>query len=142
LLLKATYAVKTQAGISDQSYCSSDENPLYGEGQGTRWATAAWVIISTLIIGLMPQKADGIQFQDPQRTLIVKRIMDGFVDDTTIWQNLANNLDALSQGSTGEIATRLKTAAQWWEQLLLSDTILLLTFQNKDAFAVFVNLSD
>jgi hypothetical protein len=57
---------------------------LYGEGQGTRWATAAWVIISTLIIGLMPKKADGIQFEDP-RTLIVKRIMDGFVDDTTIW---------------------------------------------------------
>jgi hypothetical protein len=61
LLLKATYAVKTQAGISDQSYCSSDEDPLYGEGQGTRWATAAWVIIRRLIMGLMPKKADGIQ---------------------------------------------------------------------------------
>jgi hypothetical protein len=80
LLLKASYAVKTQAGISDQSYCFSEEDPLYGEGQGTRWATAAWVIISTLIFGLIPKKADGIQFQDPQRTLIVKRIMDGFVE--------------------------------------------------------------
>jgi hypothetical protein len=88
LLLKATYAVKTQAGISNRSYCSNDDDePLYGEGRGTRWATAAWVIISTLIIGPMPKKADGIQFQDPQRTLIVKRIMDGFVDYTTIWQN-------------------------------------------------------
>jgi hypothetical protein len=56
LLLKEKYALKTQAGISDQSYSSSDEEPLYGEGQGTRWATAAWVIISTLIIGLMPKK--------------------------------------------------------------------------------------
>jgi hypothetical protein len=118
LLQKATYAVKTQAGISEQTYCSSEEEPLYGEGQGTRWATAAWVIISTLIIGLMPQKADGIQFQDPQQTMTVKRIMDGFVDDTTIWQNLPNELDALSQGSIGEIADRLKIAAQWWEQLL------------------------
>jgi hypothetical protein len=44
--------------------------------------------------------------------------MDGFVDDTIIWQNLSNNLDELSQGSIGEIAARLKTAAQWWEQLL------------------------
>jgi hypothetical protein len=50
--------------------------------------------------------------------MIVKRIMDGFVDDTTIWQNLSNNLDALSHGSIGDIADRLKTAAQWWEQLL------------------------
>jgi hypothetical protein len=44
--------------------------------------------------------------------------MDGFVDDTTVWPNLSNNLDALSQESIGEIAERLKTAAQWWEQLL------------------------
>jgi hypothetical protein len=61
LLLKASYVVKTHAGISDQSYSSSDEQPLYGEGQGTRWGTAAWVIISTLIIELMHKKADGIQ---------------------------------------------------------------------------------
>jgi hypothetical protein len=77
-----------------------------------------WLIISTLIIGLMPKKADGIQFQDPELTLLVKRIMDGFVDDTTIWQNLHDNLETLSRGSIGEIADRLKTAAQWWEQLL------------------------
>jgi hypothetical protein len=44
--------------------------------------------------------------------------MDGFVDDTTIWQNLAKGLDSLSQGSIQEIATRLQIAAQWWEQLL------------------------
>jgi hypothetical protein len=37
LLQKATNAVKTQAGISEQTYCSSEEEPLYGEGQGTRW---------------------------------------------------------------------------------------------------------
>jgi hypothetical protein len=35
----------------------------------------------------MPEKADGIQFQDPHQTLLVKRIMDRFVDDTIIWQN-------------------------------------------------------
>jgi hypothetical protein len=85
---------------------------LFGEGQGTKWAAAAWVIISTLIIALMPKKADGIQFQDPQQTLLVKRIMDGFVDDTTIWQNLFNGLDSLHQGSIQEIANRLQIAAQ------------------------------
>jgi hypothetical protein len=44
--------------------------------------------------------------------------MDKFFDDTTIWQNLSNNLDALSQGSIGEIATRLQTASQWLKLLL------------------------
>jgi hypothetical protein len=72
----------------------------------------------TLIFGLTPKMADGIQFQDPHQTLVVRHIMDGFVDDTTIWQNLFNGLDSLYQGSIQEIATRLQTAAQWWEQLL------------------------
>jgi hypothetical protein len=80
LLLKATYAVKTQAGISDQTYSSSDEDPLYGKDRGTRWATAAWVVISTLIISLMPKRQTAFSSR-PQQTLTVKR-MDGFVDDT------------------------------------------------------------
>jgi hypothetical protein len=101
LLLKASYVVKTQVGISDQSYSSSDEQPLYGEGLGTKWATAAWVIISTLIVELMRKNADGIQYQDPRQPLLVKRIMDGFVDDTTIRQHLAKGLGSLSQGYTG-----------------------------------------
>jgi hypothetical protein len=36
LLRTASYVVKTQAGIADQSYSSSDEAPLYVEGQGTK----------------------------------------------------------------------------------------------------------
>jgi hypothetical protein len=77
------------AGISDQSYSYSPnvEHPLYDEGQGTR----RWIIISTihstLIIKVMPERVNWIQFQDAHLTLLVKRIMDGFVDNTTIWQN-------------------------------------------------------
>ncbi len=64
----------------------------------------------------MPKKGDGIQFQDPQQTLIVKRIMDGVVDDTTIWQNLSNNLDALAHGSNWEITVVGTTPACYrWE---------------------------
>jgi hypothetical protein len=63
-------------------------------------------------MALMPEETEGIQFQDPQRMILLKRIMDGFVDDTTIWQNL------IKGGTIQEIATRLQAAAQWWEQLL------------------------
>jgi hypothetical protein len=102
LLLKAAYVLKTAAriseqtysatddhplpaaGFSEQTYSATDNHPLHGEGQGTRWATAAWVLISKLIMAIMPEETDGIQLQDPQRTQLLKRIMDGFVDDTTI----------------------------------------------------------
>jgi hypothetical protein len=76
------------------------------------------VVISTHSSSVSCPKGRRHSVQDPQQTLTVKRIMDGFVDDTTIWQNLANELEALSQGSI-EIAARLKTAAQWWEQLCM-----------------------
>jgi hypothetical protein len=112
LLLKAAYVLKTAAGTSEQTYIATDDHPLYGEGQGTRWATAAWVLISTLIMALMPEETDGIQFQDPQRTQLLKRIMDAFVDDSTIWKNM------IEGGTIQEIATRLQAAAQLWKQLL------------------------
>jgi hypothetical protein len=60
LLLKAAYVLKTAAGISEQTYSATDAHPLYGEGQGNRWATAAWFLVSTLIMGLMPEMTDGI----------------------------------------------------------------------------------
>jgi hypothetical protein len=47
----------------------------------------------------MPGKADGIQFQDPHHTLLVKHIMDRFVDDTTkFWQNFLRGIDSSSKG--------------------------------------------
>ena len=61
LLRKASYGIKTGAGISDQAYSPTAAHPLYGEGKGTRWAPSAWVIISTIIMALMSQKTDGIQ---------------------------------------------------------------------------------
>jgi hypothetical protein len=51
LMLYASYVLKTGAGIS--AYSPTVEHPLYGGGQGTRWAPAAWVVMSTLIIALM-----------------------------------------------------------------------------------------
>jgi hypothetical protein len=84
--------------------------PAVANVKSIKWATAAWVIITTLITALMPKNVDGIQFQDP--TLLVKRIMDGFVDDTTIWQNLLQSIDSTSQVTISEIATQLQIAEQ------------------------------
>lgn len=53
LLLNASYVLETEAGISVKFYSPTVEHPLYGEGQGTRWAPAACGIISTFIMELM-----------------------------------------------------------------------------------------
>jgi hypothetical protein len=62
----------------------------------------------------MPEKADEIHLQDRQQTLLVQRITDGFVDDTTILQKPL----LFIYGTIQEIAARIQTAVQWWEQLM------------------------
>jgi hypothetical protein len=75
---------------------------------------AAWFVICKLIFDLMPQKADGIQFQDPHPTLNLTRRMDGFVDYKTMRQNLFKASTLYPR----EIATRLQTSPQWGERLM------------------------
>jgi hypothetical protein len=116
VLLKASYVVKAGAGISEQAYFLTDDQPLYGEGRGTKWATVEWVI-STLSMALMPKKADGIQFQDPHLTVLVKRIMCRFVDGTTIWQNL------LLQQSTEYETVRLQPGTLTAKDLCTKEVI-------------------
>ena len=86
-LEKAEYTIKTMVGLSDESYTSTDANPLHGPGQGAREAPALWLILSVMLIALMHKKARGISFSDPWKSNFVHRVMDGFVDDTTAWLN-------------------------------------------------------
>ena len=84
-LTKAKYHLKTLLGISDEYYTSTEEHPVHGSGQGCKGLPGFWVIVSTLIILLMKNKTDGIQFTAPLTSEEINRIIDGFVDDTTLW---------------------------------------------------------
>ena len=110
----------TNRGTSEKSYSWTDEKPLHGPGQGARTASAIWTQVSTLITPLLNQKAPGITFADPSGNLKSTRILDGFVDDTTVW---ANNFQQLTDNSDkqmhlDEIVEGLQKTAQWWEELL------------------------
>ena len=72
--------------------------------------------IRDLIMSLMKKKAGGISFCDLQGKTTVSSIMDGFVDDTTIWAN--SFIESFTADQTEIIAQDLKQSAQWWEQLL------------------------
>ena len=117
LLQHFRHRIKTASGISEDEYLSSVDYVLYGECQGTRWAPAAWFLISTLLMSCMPDKSNGLQFLDPQQRTTAARIMDGFVDDTTAWVNDFRR--SLQDGYTiHDLRTDLQRTAQWWEELL------------------------
>ena len=120
-LSDAEYRLKTKLGVSDKGYKNSKECPLFGPGQGNRASPPIWCVISDFIMQLMRKKTNGIDFTDPQVKLQVQRIMDGFVDDTTIW---INRFEAQMKNEGGvpitEITELLQNAAQWWERLLFA----------------------
>jgi hypothetical protein len=99
------HAVKTQAGISDQTYSSSDEDPLYEEGQEHSVGYCSVGHHQHTHHQSHAQKADGIQFKTPTN-LTVKRIMDGFVDDTDHLAESGQQLDVIKDRL--EIAAELR----------------------------------
>ena len=119
LLKGLEYNLKTSMGVSDETYKSTEEHPLYGYGQGSRNAAAAWAILSVLLIDAMDDRVDGATFTDPAREIEYRRIMDGFVDDMATFVN--KFLSSLTgDANWQDVGNDMSAAAQWWEQLLFA----------------------
>jgi hypothetical protein len=89
-LVKMRYRIKTKLGISTRYYSHTTDNPIYGTGQGSAGSMAFWLLISTILFGIMKKIAHGLQFTDPQGITNIQRTMEGFVDDTDVAVNDAN----------------------------------------------------
>ena len=87
-LLTAKYSVKTGFGISEGTYSSTEAQPTHEPGQGSRLASALWMIVSCICFSAMLKLCHGVSFCDPRNTLTHRRTSDGSVDDVTHWFNL------------------------------------------------------
>jgi hypothetical protein len=87
-LLTANYSIKTGFGISEDTYTSTTSQPAHGPGQGSRLATAVWMIISCILFSSMDKIYHRASFCDPRNQLAHQQTSDGFVDDVTHWFNL------------------------------------------------------
>jgi hypothetical protein len=120
ILLEARYRIKTTLGVSAEYYSNTEEEPLYGPGQGGTASMFIWGIVSNMLLEIMREEKNGITMLDPGMTNKIQRVMDAFVDDTTGWVNNfskelagpqhADNLKLILEELTG--------TAQLWEQLL------------------------
>ena len=128
----AKYYLKTKLQTSDEPYSSSPTNPLHGPGQGSRVGPPMWLFISSQIMQAFETHHPGLSMHDPTGWLQVTRIIDGFVDDTTLWVNdFEKELSSDAKRTPSkELITNLlneaQQAAQWWEQLLGTSQMLLL----------------
>jgi hypothetical protein len=121
LILKgAKYKLKTTLDTSETFYECTEEEPMYGLGQGSTAAAFAWAVISAVALKIM-MLLNGIRFCSATRSWKVRRVMDAFVDDSTSWVNcFVKSLTQRSTNHIGQAARELHETKQKWETLLHS----------------------
>ena len=107
------YTVKTVHGISADNYSGTPFEPLFGTGQGSGASPAVWlslvVILMNTLDHLTPER---MEFQSPDASIKHSRLIDAFVDDTSLGFTDPGLL------SHTEMITRINHIAQTWERLL------------------------
>ena len=98
-LQKQKYFIKTGLGITEDHYTYSREDPTHGSGQGIGWAGIKFTRTSDTVCKIMKEKCAGMHFQNPCKSINVKRNGDIFVDDTAlgVTMNCAQKRNALLQ---------------------------------------------
>jgi hypothetical protein len=69
-LLSAQFSIKTGFGVSKGTYSSTLAQPMHGPGQGSRQASALWMVVSCLFFSAMYEFSHGTSFCYPKHELI------------------------------------------------------------------------
>jgi hypothetical protein len=114
-LEKMRYRIKTKIGVSKRYYQHTDDDPIYGTGQGSAGSPCFWLLTSIILFNIMEKIAHGITFTHPTGSETLQRTMEAFVDDTDVAVN-----DSEKPYSPGKLAAILQQDAQHWEKLLFT----------------------
>jgi hypothetical protein len=82
-LQDARYLLKTWLGDSDEFYSHCRAFPIYSTGQGSGNSPMIWCFISSMLFTINQDKAIGASYISPDKSLLVRLFMVGFVDDTS-----------------------------------------------------------
>jgi hypothetical protein len=88
-LKKTKFHIRTAAGDSKEFYCHTENDPIYGTGQGSCASPAIWLFISSFIMDCLQEQGNGMcMYNISKTTQSVMSWIEGFVDDTSIFTNL------------------------------------------------------
>jgi hypothetical protein len=108
MLCPSRYATKklklhTALGKSITSYQNSTSLPIHGTGKGSCASPTIWLMVSSLLMTILQQRAHGMHMCDVEKhrkTLI--QFIKAFVDDTGLFTNEENN-------NINELRKKMKT---------------------------------
>jgi hypothetical protein len=107
------YTVKTAHGISEENYHGTLFSPLFGTGQGSGASPAVWLTMVVVLMNTLDRMIpERMQFESPDTILRHSRLIDAFVDDTSLGFTDPGFM------TLDTMVTKLNHMAQTWEQLL------------------------
>ena len=109
------YHLKTQLGVSEESYQHCTVTPIYGTGQGSGNSPTIWLVVSSILFRCYTKRAHGARFESPDRSVCIDLFRVGFVDDTCGYVNTFC-LDVPSTPTA--LKELLRHDAQLWSDLL------------------------
>ena len=111
----AQYRLRTELGLSEESYTHSTDRPIYGTGQGSGNSPMIWCFLSSILFDCYETKAHGAIYETPDKHFRTKLHMVGYVDDS----NGQTNAFLEDQQPPDEtILAMTQNDAQIWNDLL------------------------
>jgi hypothetical protein len=87
-LKKSEFRLRTALGDSQRSYTHNDNKPIHGTVQGSCASPAIWLHLSSFLMKILKTSGHGMTMEDVNNIkLKVKEIIEGFVDDASIFTN-------------------------------------------------------
>ena len=108
------YRVKTAFGISQDYYTGTPTEPLFGTGQGSGASPAVWLSLVIVLMNTLDRLTrERTRFKSPDSPMHHTRLIDAFVDDTSLVFN-----DNYGRMAPDEMIHKMANIAQNWERLL------------------------
>lgn len=108
------YRVKTAFGVSENKYTGEPDKPLFGTGQGSGASPAVWLTLVVVLMNTLDRVTkERIRFRSPDSDMTHQRLIDAFVDDTSLAFT-----DTYHKTSPAQMIQQMQAIAQNWEKLL------------------------
>ena len=110
-LLHAQYRIRTEMGLSDESYSHCQDYPIYGTGQGSGNSPAIWFFCRASFMIVMIKRLFELNKSESSEIGMV-----GFVNDSNGQTNLFMTDE--KEGTRHAVLLQMKANAQIWSNLL------------------------
>lgn len=107
--------MKTQQGMTDESYTHSTNFPIYGTGQGSGSPPVLLITISSWLFDEHKKNSQGVFLATPDNKLKIKYSMIGFADDSS---SQVNDFFSTTQNSIDQLTKEMEKDFQRWSNML------------------------